>query len=106
VKLAQRVYHVVEKIPPGKAAGYGVVGQCVDPPVSGLLVGRIMGRCEDSLPWWRVVARDGHLPVAKRDLALEQQQLARLKREGVEFDDKGRVLPRFLLSVDELITWI
>jgi alkylated DNA nucleotide flippase Atl1 len=36
-------------------------------------------------PWWRVVARSGRLPVAKRDPRLAMEQRDRLIAEGVPF---------------------
>lgn len=44
-----------------------------------------MAQCPSDIPWWRVVAKTGKLPVWKRDPALEDEQRERLRSEGVPF---------------------
>lgn len=85
------LYRLVADIPEGKVCNYGQLGRALRNPVSGLLVGRWMSNCPPDLPWWRVVASDGKLPVWKKDPALEAIQHDRLAEEGVEFDVEGRV---------------
>ncbi|MEJ5169667.1 MAG: MGMT family protein [Fimbriimonadales bacterium] len=80
-----QLWFVVATIPYGKVATYGDVGRELDPPVSGLLVGKWMARAPEGVPWWRVVARDGTLVVAKRSPALGLEQRLRLEKEGVPF---------------------
>jgi methylated-DNA-protein-cysteine methyltransferase-like protein len=86
----EELWQIVRQIPPGRCASYGDVGRALSSPVSGFLVGRMMARCPDDVPWWRVVARDGKLPVWKVDPSFENQQVARLVDEGVRVED-GRV---------------
>ena len=80
------LWGVVNSVPEGRVAGYGDVGRALSTPVSGLLVGKWMAQCPPTLPWWRIVGRNGDLLVGHRNpvLALEQRQ--RLESEGVEFD--------------------
>jgi alkylated DNA nucleotide flippase Atl1 len=46
-----------------------------------------MAQCPDGVPWWRVVAKTGALPIAKRDPYAEMDQRRLLEREGVRFVD-------------------
>jgi alkylated DNA nucleotide flippase Atl1 len=55
-------------------------------PVGGYMVGRWMASCPEDVPWWRVVAKTGHLPVGKRDPRLGIEQRTLLEQEGVTFD--------------------
>ncbi|MBC8064125.1 MAG: MGMT family protein [Chlorobia bacterium] len=81
----------VRSIPEGRVCGYGALGKAMRNPVSGLLIGRWMAVCPSDVPWWRVVAADGRLPVWKKDPNLEVIQHDRLAEEGVDFDLEGRV---------------
>jgi methylated-DNA-protein-cysteine methyltransferase-like protein len=76
----------VREIPRGRVSSYGTVGRCLKNPASGFMVGRWMASCPPDVPWWRVVNKQGRLPIGKRapELALEQRRL--LEREGVKFD--------------------
>ncbi len=55
-----RVLLAVAAIPWGRVATYGDVGRAVG--VTPRRVGWIMARHGSSVPWWRVVSRDGVLP--------------------------------------------
>lgn len=79
------LWALVSVIPPGRCATYGDLGRAMPNPVSGYLVGRWMASCPEEVPWWRVVARDGRLPVWKRDPAFATRQRVLLEREGVPF---------------------
>ncbi len=89
--IVQRIYALARAIPAGRVLSYGVLGASCSPPISGYICGRIMNVVGDDVPWWRVVAKDGALPIAKRNPALAQRQRALLENEGVEFDAAGRV---------------
>lgn len=94
-KTAESVFEIVRAIPRGSCATYGAVGRAVEPPVSGLVVGKILFRAPSDVPWWRVVGRDGSLLIGRRDPALAVDQASRLELEGVEFADRlivGRVI--------------
>jgi alkylated DNA nucleotide flippase Atl1 len=45
-----------------------------------------MARCPSDVPWWRIVAQSGALPVSKRDPRLAWEQRNLLLREGVAFE--------------------
>jgi len=82
-----RVFRVVQQIPHGRIASYGDVGQQLSPPISGLLVGRALAACDDSVPWWRVVSATGDIKLEKRDPRLAALQRERLTQEGVTFTE-------------------
>lgn len=79
------LWDIVKRIPEGMCATYGDVARSLENPVSGYTVGRWMAQAPDGVPWWRVVAKDGSLVIAKKspEAALEQQK--RLEAEGVAF---------------------
>jgi methylated-DNA-protein-cysteine methyltransferase-like protein len=93
---------LVKKIPRGRVASYGALGRALDRPVSGFLVGRAMARCQDDVPWWRVVAKDGRLPVDKRDPELAQLQIRHLRQEKTEMADETTVAPSAFVEPEEL----
>jgi methylated-DNA-protein-cysteine methyltransferase-like protein len=90
--LITQVYEQARAIPPGRVLAYGALGARCDPPISGYICGRIMNQALQDVPWWRVVAKDGSLPIAKRNPALAREQRQKLQAEGVQFDEDGRVL--------------
>ncbi len=89
--IVERIFALARAIPAGRVLSYGALGASCSPPISGYICGRIMNNVGDDVPWWRVVAKDGALPIAKRNPVLAQRQRALLEAEGVEFDEAGRV---------------
>lgn len=89
-ELVQELYQLVRSVPVGRCVAYGEVGRSLSSPVSGYLVGRWMAACPPDVPWWRVVAKSGDLPVHKRDPELALAQIRHLADEGVPVVD-GRV---------------
>jgi len=89
--ITQQIYEIVRAIPKGKVLSYGAVGERSTPPISGYICGRIMGNVPSDVPWWRVVGKDGNLPIRKRHPELSIQQHEMLIAEGVEFDEEGKV---------------
>ncbi len=83
----EELWQLVRSIPEGKVSSYGDVGQALSTPSSGFQVGRWMARCPEGVPWWRVVSKQGHFPVGKRDPKLEMEQREILEKEGVEVQD-------------------
>lgn len=81
-------------IPEGQVISYGALGKRCEPPISGYICGRVMGNVMAGVPWWRVVAKDGKLPIGKRGPTHSQQQRQLLEQEGIEFDEDGKVLAR------------
>ena len=89
--IIAQVYENARAIAPGKVLSYGALGAQCSPPISGYICGRIMNQAMADVPWWRVVAKDGSLPIAKRNPLLAKQQRDTLESEGVQFDDDGKV---------------
>jgi methylated-DNA-protein-cysteine methyltransferase-like protein len=90
--IVAQVHEIVNSIPAGQVMSYGAVGALCDPPISGYICGRIMNGVIGSTPWWRVVGKDGNLPIRKRHPELSAEQREKLEAEGVAFDEEGRVL--------------
>ena len=88
--LVAELYDLVRRVPVGRCVAYGELGAALSSPVSGYLVGRWMAACPPDVPWWRVVAKSGDLPVHKRDPEIARQQIAHLAKEAVSVID-GRV---------------
>lgn len=89
--IKQQIYEIVRAIPKGKVLSYGAVGARSTPPISGYICGRIMGIVPPDVPWWRVVGKNGNLPIRKRNPELSIQQRETLQSEGVKFDENENV---------------
>lgn len=89
------LWNLVLQIPPGYVASYGDIGGSLIPPISGLLVGRWIAEVPEGVPWWRVVARDGSLPISKRDPRLAKIQADKLSQEGIILHEGCVPLERF-----------
>ncbi|HVL39311.1 MAG TPA: MGMT family protein [Fimbriimonadaceae bacterium] len=81
----EELFQIVSSVPRGRCASYGSVGRALSNPVSGYLVGRWMASCPEDIPWWRIVARDGRLPLWKRDPNMSALQRTKLEAEGIRF---------------------
>ena len=99
--LRAQVARLCREVPEGRVESYGGLGKKCDPPISGYICGRVMGQVMDGVPWWRVVGKDGKLPISKRSPNHSREQRERLEREGVEFDDDGKVERRFFMGGEE-----
>ncbi len=86
--LRQELLTLVRTIPYGRVTNYGALGQALSRSVSGVVVGRWLNAVPEDVPWWRVVGRDGRLPIWKKDPSLEDLQLTRLQEEGVGIEDR------------------
>jgi methylated-DNA-protein-cysteine methyltransferase-like protein len=90
-RVIAQVHEIAKAIPPGRVLSYGAVGARCKPPISGYICGRIMIHSHESVPWWRVVGKDGALRISKRNPLLARDQRDKLEAEGVAFDESGRV---------------
>ena len=99
------LWSVVKRIPHGRVSSYGEIGKVLKNPTSGYFVGRWMANCPSDVPWWRVVAKDGRLPISKRSPELGLDQESRLQAEGIKIEgglvDKSALL--FAQDLDELV---
>ena len=89
--LHERIFEMVEAIPLGKVATYGQIGNMVG-GCSGQLVGFALAslryRGGRSVPWQRVINRQGKISLTGPDAALQR---ALLEEEGVRFDVEDAV---------------
>ncbi len=85
----QQVYAVVRLIPRGKVATYGQVAAILEHPRAARTVGwalqGLSAQTEPRVPWHRVIAASGRIS----NTANYEEQLRRLKREGIQFDQRG-----------------
>ncbi len=84
----QRIYRIVEKIPPGRVASYGQVAALAGNPRLARRTGQALCRAPQGLPCHRVVKKDGTLPPADVFGGLQR---AMLEAEGICFLPDGRV---------------
>jgi methylated-DNA-protein-cysteine methyltransferase-like protein len=98
-EYADQVLAIVASIPPGKVMTYGQIALLIQPPpgvppevyvkLSPRWVGSVMAHAPDNVPWQRVINSQGKISERPGVGPLAQRQL--LEREGVVFDDRGRV---------------
>ena len=78
-ELVEAVLRVVEEIPPGRVATYGMIARAVG--TGPRVVGRIMHDWGGGVPWWRVVNVHGTFPTTVRGEGIDQWE-----REGIPHD--------------------
>lgn len=87
----RRIHALVRRIPPGQVATYGQIaaleGNCGAREVGYAMAALAPG---SDVPWQRVVNARGGVS-ARREGDGAQEQRARLLREGVLFDRRGRI---------------
>jgi len=98
-EYGDQVLAIVASIPPGKVMTYGQIALLIPPPpgvppevyvkLSPRWVGSVMAHAPDNVPWQRVINSQGKISERPGMGPLAQRQL--LEREGVVFDDSGRV---------------
>ena len=102
LSAVERILATIRAIPRGETAAYGVVAQRAGLPGRARMVARLLSQNDDpTLPWHRVLRSDGRsaFPPGSTDC---EEQLKRLRREGVRIDDRGRVRPaKRAKSLDE-----
>jgi len=90
--FSDRVYDVVRRIPPGKAASYGDIAAMLGTPRAARGVGWALNALDGDtdVPWWRVINKRGAISIRHPDVSPRVQR-ALLEDEGVEFDASGCV---------------
>ena len=90
--FTQKVYGVVRQCPRGKVVSYGGVAALLGHPRAARGVGRALAALPDrsTVPWWRVINRNGEISI-RSDLHAPALQRALLEKEGVRFDRRGRI---------------
>lgn len=104
LSAAEKILAEIRAIPRGEVAAYGQVAQRAGLPGRARMVARLLAQSGDpTLPWHRVLRADGRSAFPKGS-PLFEEQLQRLRREGVKIDDHGRVhVGRPPKSLDESI---
>ncbi len=87
-----RIHAVVRRIPRGRVATYGQVAQVAGLGAQPRLVGYALAALPDTstVPWHRVVNAQGRVS-PRAEPGADRLQRARLEREGVRFDPRGRI---------------
>lgn len=82
-----RVFAVVDRIPPGRVMAYGDIAEWLGEG-GPRQVGTVMAKYGGGSPWWRVVRSDGgFLPGHEREaLANYREEATPLKRDGARVD--------------------
>jgi methylated-DNA-protein-cysteine methyltransferase-like protein len=94
----ERIYTVVRRIPRGRVATYGQVALLARMPRRARQVGYALHALTEAqrVPWHRVVNAKGAIS-PRSEPGYDHLQRALLEREGVRFDDGGRIaLDRYL----------
>lgn len=94
----QEVYEAVKKIPRGRVASYGTVALLAGSPRAARAVGTALHANTDpeNVPCYRVVTKDGRVSKAFV-FGGANVQYELLRRDGVEFDEQGRVKLEFFI---------
>ena len=77
--LQQQIAMAVESLQQGEVVSFGDVAARAGRPDAARAAGAVLANSADTLPWWRVVYSDGHLPPCNPGLQAE-----RLSSEGVD----------------------
>lgn len=94
----EKVIQIVSSIPHGKVTSYGTVSSLAGSPRAARMVAGILHLAEGSLPWQRVVNRDGYISI--RGCHYDKNfQKKLLESEGVE------VSSDFMINLDKYGWW-
>ncbi len=104
LSAAEKILAAIRAIPRGEVAAYGQVAQRAGLPGRARMVARLLSESSDpALPWHRVLRADGRSAFPKGSEMFEEQ-LRRLRGEGVQVDEHGRVrVGRPPKSLDEAL---
>lgn len=97
--FADRVITIVKRIPKGTVATYGQVAALAGSPRSARMVGWVLRHAHSSVPWQRVINREGRISII-HEVLTAQTQAALLKKENIavaEYDGA------FWVNLDEYI---
>ena len=78
-ELQREIMAAVLDLSEGEVVSFGDLAARAGRPNASRAAGAVLAKSEDTLPWWRVVYSDGHLPPCNPSLQAE-----RLADEGVE----------------------
>ena len=83
----QKVIEIVKKIPNGKVMSYGQVALYADFPQGARQVGGILKEEAQSVPWWRVINKEGLISIKGNWNADKNLQKKLLEAEGIVVND-------------------
>ncbi|MEZ9230836.1 MGMT family protein [Vibrio amylolyticus] len=88
-----QIFAVIHQIPQGKVTSYGAVAKLAGYPGYARHVGKVLSRLpkDTQLPWFRVLNSQGQISLTGDSL---ERQAEKLKEEGVEVSDSGKVKMR------------
>ncbi|HIQ59193.1 MAG TPA: MGMT family protein [Candidatus Merdivicinus intestinavium] len=89
-ELYERIYAIVRRIPPGRAATYGQIALLAGNPRLSRVVGYALHKAPPDVPCHRVVDRNGRTAPAFRRYGDDLQRMM-LEEEGAAFTPDGRV---------------
>ena len=89
-----KVYGLVGSIPYGKVMTYGQIAAICGSPRAARIVGGIAHYGDQTLPWHRVVKKDGSLAEGYPGGVANHQK--HLSAEGVEFEDNKVIMSKYL----------
>lgn len=86
----ERVYRLVQQIPPGKVTSYGAIARMLDHPRAARTVGWALHSLPEGsdVPWHRVINSQGRISTDCQEHGPNLQR-ALLETEGIEFDERG-----------------
>ncbi|MDF2153606.1 MGMT family protein [Vibrio sp. CAU 1672] len=85
-----QIFAVIHQIPRGKVTTYGDIAKMAGYPGYARHVGKALGNlpADSTLPWFRVINSQGRISLTGADA---ERQIARLRSEGLEVSEKGRI---------------
>lgn len=78
----------VKQVPAGKVATYGQIAALAGSPRGARMVGWILAKSDDKLPWRRVINSKGQISIVNMEYPA-QIQAAMLEDEGVKVEKRG-----------------
>jgi methylated-DNA-protein-cysteine methyltransferase-like protein len=78
-EFQQQMADAVSELRPGEVVSFGDIASAAGRPHASRAAGRMLSESMDTLPWWRVVYSNGHLPPCNPTVQSE-----RLADEGVQ----------------------
>lgn len=90
-RFTRAVIALIQNIPSGKVASYGLIARLAGNPRAARQVSRVLHACSrnEDLPWHRVVNRDGRISLPSERGGDEQRRL--LEGEGIVFGPRGGI---------------
>lgn len=88
-QFAKQVITIIRQIPRGNVATYGQVAALAGSPRAAIMVGQILQRSADDLPWQRVINAQGRISIINMAFPAEVQADL-LRQEGVTVHEKNR----------------